>query len=724
MTEDEEILQAFLQEGRENLERLELDLVALEAAPRDPDLLARIYRAIHTIKGTCGFLGLHHLETLTHRGEDVLDALRAGRLSFDPAIATSLLAFVDDVRVRLETIERTGEDPAPLDPELLAALRAHARAEPVPDVPRAHARAEPVPDVPRAHARAEPVPDAPRATSRAPLVPDLAGSLHETTIRVDAALLDTLMDLAGELVLVRGRLAELTAAESGGELVDTYRHLRRATGELLENVRQARLQPIGTVMRKFPRIARDLAATLDKQVAVVLHGEEVGVDRAINEALGDALLHIVRNAVDHGLESAAQRAVAGKSPTGQITISASQEGGRVRVEVADDGGGIDAERVVARALGTGLIAREDVAQLDDAGRLQLIFLPGLSTRASVSSVSGRGIGMDAVRAHLARVGGTVEVSSAHGGPGTTFRIDVPLTLAIVSCVVVRSAGRRYCVPQAGVREVVALHGGEVTRIGGARLYRSAEGLIPLVDLAETFSAPPGDGDGAGDGLGDGDDAVTAVTAVTAVIVESQGRRLGLIVDGVGDPIEAVVKPLPPSVRSVRLFSGVTILADGRPTLILELDALAAHVGLRSPAPEPEAELEALVGPERVELLLAHGSGGRRLAVPAASVWRVERAGPERLRQGSGLELLDHGDTLLPLVRLDGETPDADLDVIICVSSGGHVGLVVDRVDDVTEAELVVAPADGRSGLARLCAEGEVAELLDVDAYAPTAALAR
>jgi two-component system chemotaxis sensor kinase CheA len=709
VSDEQEVLQVFLAEGRDHLERLELDLVALEAAPRDPGLLAGVYRAVHTIKGTCGFLGLEELQRLTHRAEDLLDALRAGEVSFDATVAQALLALVDDVRARLETIERTGGDPHSVDPGLLAALAAPMLAssdDPRPLGPFAPAH--------RGQGGAEP--------AVGPVAPGPVA--HESSIRVDAALLDTLIDLAGELVLIRGRLAELAGEPSGGELVDTYRHLRRATDELLQSVRHARLQPIGTVTRKVPRIARDLAIMLDKRVGVTLAGEEVGVDRAINEVLGDALLHIVRNAVDHGLEPAAERVAAGKQPVGEIAVVASQEGGRVRVEVADDGRGIDGERLASRAIAAGLISREALAALAPDDRLQLIFLSGLSTRDRVSSVSGRGVGMDAVRARLARVGGTVEIGSAPGR-GTTVSIDVPLTLAVVSCIAIRSAGQRYCIPQAGVREIVRLGDGDQVGIGGALLHRSRDGLIPLVDLAATFAGGRGGGAGAGRANGVADPGAGARAGDAAVIVTGQGRRFGLIVDAVGDPVEAVIKPLPVSVRSVPVFSGVTILSDGRPTLLLDLDALAAHIGLRTQPPAlepPAAGLEVLPSADRAELLLARGRSGRRLAVPIQAVSRLERAGRQRLRQASGREMLDCGETLLPLVRLDEATGERDLEVIVCAGAGGGVGLVVEAIEDVGVGEILLAAGEGHDGVARLDADHDVAELLDVDAYAAMVAL--
>ena len=720
MSEDDEILQVFLEESREGLEQLELDLVALEARPRDPDLLAQIYRSVHSIKGTCGFLGFAHLETLTHRGEDVLSALRAGELGFDMLIATALLRLIDEIRSSLDAIERTGEDTTEPDPALVAALLAL-----VPD--RAEV-ASPGSELGPANGPPAQVARASEAEPEAP-APDLRSALHESSIRVDVGVLDTLMDLAGELVLVRGRLGALAAEEASGELVDCYRQLRRVSAELLEGVRQARLQPVGIVLRKFPRIARDLAASLGRQVRVELTGEDVGVDRAVNEALADALVHLVRNAVDHGLEAPGERAAAGKDPTGRLTIAAAHDGGRVTVEVADDGRGIDPEAVVARALAAGLIAREAAEALDDAGKLELIFLPGLSTKTGVTSVSGRGVGMDAVRAELSRVGGNVEVL-AEPGRGTRFRIDVPLTLAIVPCVVVHCAGQRYCIPQAGVAEVISLAGDElaaaVSRIGGASLYRTRGGLVPLVDLAETF----GVGSAATAAGGPG----AATEELTAVIVETESRRFGIVVDAVEEPIEAVAKPLPRSLRTARLFSGVTIMSDGRAVLITELEALAAHIGLRA---EPVAEEPAAASPvvaEAEQLLVARGTGGRRLAVPMASVWRLERVARDRLQRGENLEVLEYGDGLLPIVRLDaapeaseaaGRSPEeSHLDVIVCASSSGRLGLAVESIEDVVGGELVVAATPGRTGLARLEHDLGVAELLDVEAFAPVAELVR
>jgi two-component system chemotaxis sensor kinase CheA len=687
VTEDAEILQAFLEESREGLDQLELDLVALETQPRDPALLAQIYRAVHSIKGTCGFLGYERLGALTHRGEDVLSALRGGQLAFDTELATTLLRLTDAIRAMLDTIEATGEEGAQADPALVAALEAHL------DQPGV-----------------EETPAEPQAAAAAP-APDIKTTLHESSIRVDVDVLDTLMDLAGELVLVRGRIGEFAAEAGGGPLVATYRQLRRVSDELLEGVMRARLQPVGIVTRKFPRIVRDLATAMDKHVNVELVGEDVGVDRAVNEALGDALVHLVRNVVDHGIESPSERTDAGKPAAGVLRIAASHEGGRVHVEISDDGRGIDPDGVAARAVGSGLLTREEADTLDDTARMELIFLPGLSTKTDVTSVSGRGVGMDAVRANLERVGGTIAVASAPG-QGTVFRIDVPLTVAIVPSVVIQCGGDRYCVPEATVQEVLQLDADAVREsvvdIDGARVHRLRGGLLPLVELAELFEV---------------ETAAMPSDLLTTVVVDVDGRRFGIVVDEVGDPFDAVVKPLTRGVRSIPLFAGVTIMSDGRPSLIVDVKGVAETAGL-SAATQIVAEPDGPALGAAPSLLLARGADGRRVAVAMSSVWRLERIPRESVARSSDMDVFDYGDALLPLVRLgddaaDGPLPPNELDVIVCESSAGRVGLVVQSIEDVVGGEVVPAPIPGKADMARLEVEGQVAELVDIESLIAT-----
>ena len=703
MSGDEEIVQAFLEESRENLDRLDRDLVVLETQPDDPELLAQIYRAIHTIKGTCGFLGFHRLQALTHSGEDLLDALRAGRLAIDVDITTSLLRLIDAVRAVLDRIESTGEEGEDANDDVIAALAAHLADESAPaTIAEGTAEADP---------SAAAVADGPLEvlTPRAPA--------HESSVRVDVGVLDSLMDLVGELVLTRSQISHVASDDDEGPLIPAYRQLTRITTELQEHVMRARLQPVGAVTGKFPRIARDLAASMGKQIRVELDGEQVAVDRAVNEALKDALLHLVRNTVDHGIESPDERIAAGKDSEGCLRIRASHAGGRVHIQVSDDGRGIDPKRLSARALSAGLLTREEADELSPNSSLQLMFLPGLSTKDEITTVSGRGVGMDAVRASLDRLGASIEVAS-EVGQGTVFRINVPLTLAILPTVLVWSGGQRYALPQVHVREVLHLEPEDVLRsvdeVDGTRIHRLRGRLLPLVNLAEHLRVSPTD---------------TSADGLNIVVVDIEGRRFGMTVDAVGDTIEAVVKPLPQATRSIAMFAGVTLLSDGRPALIVDLEGLAAAAGLVMTSFDDAVRIEASEDVPENSLLLASVRGGAQMAVPLSTVLRLEHFPRERVQRSRGSEVVEYGDAILPLLPMaqllpglagDDESPKPETDeylpTIVCRSSAGAVGLVVERIDDVVVEPPRPPSADHQGDRARrLVIDDTVTELIDIEA---------
>ena len=702
MTEDDEIVQAFLEESGENLDQLDRDLVELEARPRDPELLAQVYRAIHTVKGTCGFLGYDRLEALTHAGEDLLDALRSERLLLDVEIVTALLGLNDAVRAALARIAATGEEGPDAHQSTIAALTACLNRT----------------DSPSTAGREETAAPEQIAVLEETEPPAPATAALESSVRVEVAVLDRLKDLVGELILARSQIGNVAAETEEGPLVLPYRQLRRVTAALQENIMQARLQPVGAVTGKFPRIARDLAGSMGKRIRVELDGEDVGVDKAVNESLRDALLHLVRNTVDHGIESPAERVAAGKDPEGRLCIRASHEGGRIRLELSDDGRGIDPRGLAARAVSAGLITRECADALSSGECMELMFMPGLSTKAEITTVSGRGVGMDIVRTNLNQIGGSIEVSSELGR-GTVFRIDVPLTLAVVPIVQVWSGGGRYALPQLHVQEVVhldpaAVHS-SVDDVDGARIHRLRERLLPLVELADqlgvTAAATPADG-------------------LMIVVVEIHGKRFGLVVDAVGDTTEVVVEPLTRATRSIAVFAGVTILADGRPTLIVDLNALAAAAGVVAVRDDRPREVE--VSDDVVDessVLLATGFGGGHLAVSLSAVRRLERFPCQLVQRSGEVDVVQYGDAILPLLRLDALLPDSRADgngasgpaaehvqTIVCHSSGGPVGLVVERIHDVVpEPSAPAQPSSRRGVIRRLVIDDRVTELLDVEA---------
>lgn len=699
-SDDLELVQAFLDESRENLDQLDLDLVALEETPADKDRLARVFRAMHTIKGTCGFLGYFNLEALTHAGESLLSAVRAGDLSLDARVTTTLLRLVDAIRQMLDRIETTRADGGANHGDIIAAVEAHLSSPQ--EVAGEQKASEP-------------------ATDQAAAGGGVAG---DTSVRVDVAVLDKLMDLVGELVQARNQIGDMVADDDEGPLALTYRQLRLATGELQDGVMRARLQPVGTVTGKFRRVVRDLAVALGKQVRIEIDGEDVGVDKAVNEALAGPLLHLVRNAVDHGIETPAERATAGKPAEGNLRIRAFHEGGRVHVEISDDGRGIDRRRLVEKAVSTGLLSSDRAAGLSVREVFDLMFLPGLSTKGDVTSLSGRGVGLDVVRSSLEHVGGAVEVTS-EPGRGCTFHLSVPLTLAIMPAVVTWCAGERYTIPQVDIEEVLHLDAGEaaaVERIQGVGLHRLRGRLLALVDLAEALGGAPTSG----------------AEGVTIVVVTTAGKRFGLVVDAVGDMTETVVKPLPVGMRAVPAFGGVTILGDGRPSLILDIAGVAVLAGIvtgsadgvdlaKAPGDRADHEADAdsapaILADSEDSLLVAVDEGGGRVAVRLRSVRRLEQFDAGSVERIGPTDVVPYDGAILPLLRfgmLDGRpvaaTSASRLQTVVCDSSVGLIGLVVKAIDDVVATPAAPREAPSRRGVsASLVLEAGVTEVVDLE----------
>ena len=699
---DEEIVLAFLEESRENLDQLDRDLVALEVNPTDPALLAQVFRTIHTIKGTCGFLGFHRLETLSHAGENLLGAVRDGQLRLDAAVTTSLLALVDAIRRILHLIETTGTEGEDDHAGVVADLDAHLASDIVaPPAPPATVEVEVEVEV-----------DA-TETSRPKAASD-AAAVSETSVRVDVAILDKLMDLVGELVLTRSQFGESATTDDEGPLSLPYRQLRLVTSELQEGVMRARLQPVGTVTGKFRRIVRDLAATMGKQIKIKIEGEEIGVDKAVNEALRDPLLHLVRNAVDHGIELPDERRAAGKPAQGTLTLRAFHEGGRVHLELADDGRGIDSARLVDNAVARGMLTADEGAALSPDAAMELMFRPGFSTKEQVTNISGRGVGLDVVRTALQQVGGSITVATQLG-QGSVFRLNVPLTLAIMPVLIASVGGQRYAVPQVDVKEIVYIAAEDMATmlhdLDGALIYRLRDRLLPLVDLATQLHVA----------------SSRKAAGLIVIVVETTGRRFGIVVDAIGDTTEVVVKPLTLATRSIRSFAGVSLLSDGVPALILDVAGVALSAGITAtrddaddrpvePAPESAAG----------SLLMASDDAGSHIAIDMSTVRRLEQISGESVERSGPIEVIQYRGGILPLIRVANHLPSGPLSgranshvlqTVVCESSIGLVGIVVERIDDVLPRPATVAtpqPPSRRGVIASLVIDNHVTELLDVE----------
>jgi two-component system chemotaxis sensor kinase CheA len=766
-----EVVREFLLETHENLAQLDLDLVTLEKDPGERETLSRVFRTLHTVKGTAGFLGLAKLQAVSHGAETLLSKLRSGELVFDQRIASSMLAVVDAVRTMTASIEATGAEGEgdyshviQLLDELSKAAGSSASTPSArssflsPDDPALGATgvfesppslaAEPLPQVDQTEDDSpDAVASAAIPTSVAPKIADRppparssrtelpggaqdargAASVSDTAIRVDVGLLDKLMNLVGELVLARNQISQFSASQEDGPFLGAVQRLNLLTTELQTSVMKTRMQPIGNVWSKFPRIVRDLSIACGKQVQIELEGQETELDKTIIEAIRDPLTHMVRNAVDHGIESPADRIRNGKPAEGRLRLHAFHEGGKVIIEVNDDGSGIDPKRVKEKALRNKIVTPEQAARMNEREVLNLIFLPGFSTADRVTQFSGRGVGMDVVRTNIERIGGSVDVESRLGR-GSTFKLKIPLTLAIIPALTVSSGGERFAIPQVSLLELVRLEGEQakrgVERIHGAPVYRLRGNLLPLIYLDRELELPSARSE-------DRDE-------VTIVVLQADDRHFGLVVDVIHDTQEIVVKPLQKQVKSIPVFSGATIMGDGQIALILDVLGLALRsqvvAGARERAQVEKAAVPASDSDQMTLLLFAVRNGGR-IAIPLDAVSRLEEVPRSAVERVGRSEVVQYRGEILPLLRVSNlvdveprrarvaasrrarsSSASESLPVVVCSRNGRSIGLVVGRILDIVQETAVARTPATRPGvLFSAIVQGKVTEFLDVDA---------
>lgn len=714
---DPDILSEFLAESREGLEQMDVDLVALENGEDPTPIIQRIFRCIHTIKGTSGFMGLEKLERLTHIGENVLAKVRAGELAVTETVVSSQLDLVDAVRSILDRVEAEhsegDNDYDALRNRLEAIANGEVDSSPAPDasVPTAEGESS----TPEALPEPAPAPASPTAPpAEPPSKPaSVAPSSDETrsaeaTVRVDVGLLDRLMNLVGELVLARNQLLQLSNS-SDRDLGQATQRLNLVTGELQEEVMRTRLQPIRHSWKQFPRVVRDLTHAVGKRARLVLDGEATELDRTLIEAIKDPLTHLIRNAVDHGLETPEQRVAAGKDPEGTLMLRAYHEGGQVTIEVADDGRGIAADRVKEKAVAQGAISADEAAKLSPREALNLIFIPALSTADKVSSISGRGVGMDVVRSNIEKIGGAVEITSTPG-TGTTCRIRIPLTLAIVPALIVTCGKERFAIPQVSLLELVRVDESrkDVDEIEGVLFYRLRGRLLPLVSLKETLEIEGPDAD---------------LSRSRVVVLQSNNQSFGLIVDEVHDTEEIVVKPLGTKLRGLDAFAGATIMGDGSVALILDALGLAQRAGVTNGHPHAEVGGETEAIGDHNAVLHFEADGGLAMSVALGQIARLEEINPqavERVRSGA---VVQYRGSVLRLMELENGQPkevrdpsrfdgrDDPIPVLVCETDTGSIGLVVEKIVDITLAHQFTG--DLQTGLIRV--DGNVVELIDLGA---------
>jgi two-component system, chemotaxis family, sensor kinase CheA len=695
----DDLLREFLTETSESVALLDVELVRLEREPNDPGLLSSIFRLVHTIKGTCGFLGLPRLESVAHAGENVLGKFRDGELVVTPPAVTLILQSLDRIKWILAALEETGTEPAGDDSDLIARLHAAEHGDfgdetPVAAAPSAVVLEEIAAAVTQAvehdtpSEAAHPVP-ATQAAAAVPVAPADAtakeSAVASQSIRVGVDLLENLMTTVSELVLTRNQLLQILRQQKETDFTGPLQRLNQVVSELQEGVMKTRMQPIGNAWGKLPRIVRDLAHELGKKIELEMRGAETELDRQVLELIKDPLTHMVRNSADHGIEKPADRAATGKSETGRIVLNAYHQGGHIIVEIADDGRGLAIDKIKAKAIKNGLATEAELALLSDNQIQQFIFRAGFSTAEAVTSVSGRGVGMDVVKTNIEKIGGTIELKSIFGH-GSTFTIKIPLTLAIVSALIVEAAGERYAIPQLAVVELVrasenATDGeNRIERIKGAPVLRLRDRLLPLVSLQEVLQLEP----------------PAAETERFVVVSQVGAYAFGIIVDRVFDTEEIVVKPVAPLLRNISMFSGNTILGDGSVIMILDPNGIAQATGEmtatdRTSLAAHDTELGTGLDETTALLVFRAGEGGPK-AVPLSLISRLEEFDRAAIEMARGQHVIQYRGKLMPLVRFDDAKPLGETGrcpALVFADKDRAMGLLVDEIVDIVDEQVEI-----------------------------------
>ena len=728
MEDTEEILNDFIIEAREILDQLELNFVRLEETPEDKKLVGDIFRAIHTLKGSSGFFAFKRLEKISHAGETLLGKIRDGSLMLDTQKTTTLLDCLDVLREVIGGIEASRREPAGDDSSLIQDLLSLAygqsiAAQTIQEAPTdsTSPAAEIAPTAPPP-AAAEPgaAPQAMKIAVSNPTArksgevqteatetsdeaePMVLGRANEVAapVKVNLELLDKLMNLVSEMVLARNRLLPFASGIDDHNLSNAVRTVDLLTQELQERMMKTRMQPISQVWSKFPRLIRDVSNKCNKTVNLVQDGADTELDRTLLDAVRDPLVHVIRNCIDHGIEEQADRMAAGKPAAGRIFLRAAHENGMVVIAIADDGAGVNYELVRRTAIERNLVSADKAAGLTDLQLIEFIFLPGFTTASVVTNLSGRGVGMDVVKTNISNIGGTVEIDSPRG-KGTTIRLKIPLTLAIMPALFVRCENERYAIPQHSIIEMVLLDTGKqgagLEDFYGVPVFRLRKKIVPLLLLNQQLD------------LSQHMPEKNAVVHIA--ILQSAGVRFGLLVDEVLNIQEVVVKPLGPVFKGIPHFAGATILGDGRVALILDIDGMANDSRLTAKIQARDLNagfVEKQSKENLIPMLLFDLPGLKWVAIPLGVVDRLEIFPASSVQRNGRREVVRYGDGVMHLLRLneyvDGTdsapTPtDAPLSVIAHYVNKLPVGLVVSKVHDIIHVpEITHESNDQQRGL--------------------------
>lgn len=769
----DDLLAEFLAETQEGLDILDIELLKLEQNPNDPEIISGIFRIVHTIKGTCGFLGLPRLGTLAHAAENVLGKFRDKELEVNEKAVSLILKTIDQIKGIVVAISQTGSEPEGEDAALIAELDACAAgdlsggaeapaAEAAAEAPAAsEASASPAAPAAEAAPAEAPAADASASADEQPKVENVAPpkaaapanvpaavekkAPQQTSVRVNVELLEDLMNTVSELVLTRNQLLQIARSNQDSILTASLQRLNHITTELQEGVMKTRMQPIGNAWAKLPRIVRDLALDLDKKINLVMVGEDTELDRQVIELIGDPLTHMVRNSADHGIEMPADRVAAGKPETGTVKLEAFHEGGHIIVKIVDDGKGLSVDKIKEKIIKNGLASAEDLANMSEQQIQMHIFKPGFSTAAQVTSVSGRGVGMDVVKTNIEKIGGTVELNSKEG-KGSTFTIKIPLTLAIVSALIVECSGERFAVPQLSVDELVLVSATSEHRleeVNGIPVLRIRERLLPLISLEKELQLKRSEPEEpepvvAESEAAEGEEGISpavidenvSVGRATRndekfIIVSRVGSNMfGIIVDRVFDTEEIVVKPVAPLLRDVSMFSGNTILGDGSVVMILDPNGLASKLGDVHAMEDTESQQQqnelVASNAQKTSLLLFKVGTHPPIAVQLALVARLEDFPLEDIEESNGQLVIQYRGKLMPLISMEDNyqrKQEGRQPAIVFSDGDRSMGLLVDEISDIIDDRITIEVSKEQPGImGSAIIAGKATEIIDVPHY--------
>ncbi len=804
----DDIIQDFLMETSENLEQLDIDIVSLEQDHNNKELLGNIFRTIHTIKGTCGFIGLPRLEKVAHHGEDVLGRFRDGDLDINPQAITAILSCIDTIKEIMAHIEETGEEPEGDDTDLFAALNVFMHDQPeesietssieapqeqsdVDDViEKENSDCETVPEgksedllgiftpIPMADAEFnEPLPDAnpdkkedpeeaqekivepetpilkeikvdavvskPAKTEVVNKKPEKQGpSIASQNIRVNVSMLESLITSVSELVLARNQLLQIARDSDNDEFKVPLQRLNHITSELQEGLMQTRMQPVGTAWSQLPRIVRDLSQDLDKDINLEMIGAETELDRQVIEVIKDPLMHMVRNSADHGLESPQERVAAGKNRQGSIVLKAYHAGGHVIIEISDNGRGLNKDRIIEKIIGNELSTPEQVENMSDSVIYNHIFAAGFSTAAVVTNVSGRGVGMDVVKSNIEKIGGSVEVNSKPGF-GSVFTVKIPLTLAIVSALIIKSSQQRFAIPQTSIIELVQTSKESehtVEYVNDHPVLRLRNNLLPLIMLSDVLHITPESKEEISSIQTDIEEPDSeknqnlfekstinqdqSIEDQFIIVTQVGSGQFGIIVDKVYDTEEIVVKPVSKLLRSAKLFAGNTILGDGSVVMILDPKSIADKSGdIQTSSHDTDKEsLKSVNSPDerRMRFLVFKAGEGGPKAVPLDLIVRLEEIDTDKIETSNGMNVLQYRNRLMPLTSVAGyidTEPGHKKSVLVFQQHNEYVGIVVDEIVDIVEENLDIKMNTSMGGsYGSMVINDITTDLLDVDYF--------